>query len=109
MIRWISTAVTFSLFYLKEVIISNLRVAKDALTPNPKLHPGIIGVPVGHYTDRQIWALASLLTMTPGTISIEVDETTRVLYLHTLYLKPSADDLRAQIKRDYERPVSILF
>ena len=109
MIKWLITAVVFTLFYAKEVILSNFRVAKDVLSPTPDLHPGIIGLPVGDYTDRQIWALASLLTMTPGTISIEVDESKHVLYLHTLYTEPSADELRAQIKRDYERPVRILF
>lgn len=109
MIKWLFTAVAFSLFYSKEVVISNLRVAKDVLSPKPDLKPGILGVSVSDYTDRQIWALASLLTMTPGTISIEVDENKRVLYLHTLYTEPSADELRAQIKRDYERPVRILF
>jgi len=109
MIKWIGTALGFTLFYIKEVIISNLRVAKDVLSPKPHLKPGIVGVPVDDYTDRQVWALASLLTMTPGTISIEVDEAQRVLYLHTLYTEPSADELRAQIKRDYERPVRILF
>ncbi len=109
MIKWITTAVVFTIFYGKEVVISNLRVAKDVLSPHPHLKPGIVGIPVGDYSDRQVWILASLLTMTPGTISIEVDETKRVLYLHTLYTEPSADELRAQIKRDYERPVRILF
>lgn len=109
MIKWISTALVFAVFYGKEVVISNLRVAKDVLSPRPHLQPGIVGVPVDDYTDRQVWALASLLTMTPGTISIEVDEAKRVLYLHTLYTEPSADELRAHIKRDYERPVRILF
>jgi multicomponent Na+:H+ antiporter subunit E len=107
--KWLLTAIVFTLFYLKEVVISNLRVARDVLSPQPNLKPGIVGVPVGDYSDRQIWVLASLLTMTPGTISIEVDETKRVLYLHTLYTEPSADELRNQIKRDYERPVRILF
>ncbi len=109
MIKWTFTAVVFTLFYIKEVVISNLRVARDVLSPRPHLKPGIVGVPVGDYSDRQIWVLASLLTMTPGTISIEVDEARHMLYLHTLYTEPSADELRAQIKRDYERPVRILF
>jgi multicomponent Na+:H+ antiporter subunit E len=109
MIQWLGTAVVFTLFYAKEVIISNLRVAKDALSPRPHLRPGIVGIPVEGYTDRQVWALASLLTMTPGSISLEVDETRRVLYLHTLYTEPTAAELRAQIQRDYERPIRILF
>ena len=109
MIKWLTTALVFAVFYGKEVVISNLRVAKDVLSIRPNLKPGIVGVPVGDYSDRQIWVLASLLTMTPGTISIEVDEIKRVLYLHTLYTDQSADELRAQIKRDYERPVRILF
>lgn len=109
MIKWIFTAVVFTLFYIKEVVIANVRVAREVLSLRPSLRPGIIGLPVDGYTDRQIWALASLLTMTPGTISLEVDEAKRILYLHTLYTEPSADELRALIKRDYERPVRILF
>lgn len=109
MIKWIFTAVAFTLFYIKEVVISNLRVARDVLSPDPDLKPGIVGIHVDGYSDRQIWVLASLLTMTPGTISIEIDEAKHVLYLHTLYTEPSADELRALIKRDYERPICILF
>jgi multicomponent Na+:H+ antiporter subunit E len=106
---WCVTAVTFGLFYLREVLHSNLRVARDVLARDPRLSPGIVSLALGDLTDRQTLALATLLTMTPGTLSLEVDEHNRLLHIHTLYTKPSPDELRASIQRDYERPIRILF
>lgn len=84
-LRWIK-AVAFLGFYIKEVILSNLRVAYDVLTPRHHMKPGFIAIPLGDLTDRQILILANLITMTPGTLSIDVSADRSILYLHAMYI-----------------------
>jgi multicomponent Na+:H+ antiporter subunit E len=107
--RWMFTAVAFAAFYAKELLISNLRVARDVLSPRPPLAPGIVRVPVSDMTDRQIFFYGALLTMTPGTLTLDVDPDARCLYLHTLYALPSPEALRASLKEHYEKPIRRLF
>lgn len=106
--EWVITLLKFAVFYFGEVVASNFRVARDVLSPKPDISPGIVGVPLGDLTDRQIWFLATLLTMTPGTLTLEVDEVGRTLYLHCLYTDSSAIELRETIKVNYVRPLCIL-
>lgn len=105
---WFITLVRFAGFYLSEVVVSNFRVARDVISLRPRLSPGIVAVPLGDLTDRQIWFLATFLTMTPGTLSLEVDEVARKLYLHCLYAQPSPDELRVIIEVKYVRPLCVL-
>lgn len=103
------TALAFSAFYLKEILGSNLRVARDALSPRPRLAPGVVFIPCAGMTDRQIFAYAALLTMTPGTLSLDVSREEGGIFVHTLYAEPSPDALRAQLKRTYEEPIRRIF
>jgi len=75
-------------FYLYEVIISNFRVAYDVLTPTHHMYPDIIEVNITALTDRQLLAAANLITMTPGTLSLDVNEERTHLKVHCMY----ADD-----------------
>lgn len=92
------------LFFAKEVIVSNLKVARDALSPSPKIKPGIVSIQLGQLSDRQRFVLANAITMTPGTLSLEFSEDKRELALHTLYADEAAK-LQEDITRNYERRV----
>jgi multicomponent Na+:H+ antiporter subunit E len=86
------------LFYVWEVVLANVRVAIDVMTPRHRMKPGVVGIPLGELTDTQLIVLANLVTMTPGTISLDVSPDRKTLYLHALYI----DDLE-QFRRDVER------
>lgn len=79
-------AVAFLIFYIKEVVISNLRVAYDVLTPSHHMQPGFLAIPLGDITDRQILILTNLITMTPGTLSMDISADRSTLYLHAMYI-----------------------
>lgn len=91
-------AVRFMLFYIWEVVLANVRVAIDVMTPRHRMKPGVVGIPLGDLTDTQLIVLANLVTMTPGTISLDVSPDRKTLYLHALYI----DDLE-QFRSDVER------
>lgn len=78
--------IQFLLFYIWEIILSNLYVAYDILTPDYFMKPGVIAMPLEVETDFQIFLVANLITMTPGTLSIDVSTDRKTLYVHAMYI-----------------------
>ncbi|WP_404425424.1 Na+/H+ antiporter subunit E [Nibricoccus sp. IMCC34717] len=109
LLAWPGAALIFLCFYVKEVVVSNFKVARDVLSPSPRFKPGLVAVPVGGLTERQRLMLAVFLTMTPGTISVDIDAESGSLWLHTLYTPGDPDELRKAIKHDYEPAIQRLF
>ena len=70
--------------FLRELILSALRVAWLVVQPKPHLHPAIIAYPLTVTTDAQITLLANMITLTPGTLSIDVSDDRRTLYIHAI-------------------------
>jgi multicomponent Na+:H+ antiporter subunit E len=75
----------FALYFLEELFLANLRVARDVLRPRIQLTTGIIRFQTQPLSDWERTHLANAITMTPGTLTLEVDEETGDLYVHTLY------------------------
>jgi len=96
-------------FYLKEVILSNLRVAHDVITPRHRMKPGIIALNIEGQTDRQIFFMANLITMTPGTLGLAVSEDRKRLYIHAMYIDGSPKELAESLEEDYGRRVKSVF
>ena len=81
--------IAFPFFYAWEVVAGALRVSWDVLHPRPRLRPVLVRVPVGDITPRQLLLLANLVTMTPGTLTVDVADDATILIVHGLY---DADD-----------------
>ena len=96
--------VRFAAFYVVEVVRANLRVAFDVVTPTDYAKPGVVAVPLDARTDVEITLLANLITMTPGSLAVDVADDRSVIYVHAMYLD-DPDELRRQIKEDFERRV----
>lgn len=94
----------FLLYYLWELLQSNAVIAYDVLTPRHHMKPGVIGIPLDARTDLEITILANLITMTPGTLSLDISPDRKTLYVHAMYIR-DADKLRADIKNNLERRV----
>ena len=91
-------------FYLKELLLANLRVAHDAVTPTHHMRPAFIAIPLDATSDAEILLFANLMTMTPGSVSIDVSTDRRVLYVHVMYVE-DAEVVRREIKEHFERRV----
>ena len=66
--RWLS----FIALFVKELILSALKVAWLVLQPRINIRPAIIAYPLTVTTDAQITLLANMITLTPGTLSVDV-------------------------------------
>lgn len=88
-------------YFVKEVILSNLAVARDVLRRRPQIRPEITTLRLGPLTNRQAFVLTNMVTMTPGTLSIELSNDLSQLTVHTLY-GYQIDTLKRSIERSYE-------
>lgn len=78
--------IAFIFFFLWELLKANLQVAYDVVTPKFYMTPGIVRVPLEAETNLEITLLANLITLTPGTLSLDVSDDRKVLYVHAMYL-----------------------
>jgi multicomponent Na+:H+ antiporter subunit E len=68
------------------------------------MRPGVIAIPLDAQTDIEITVLANLISLTPGTLSLDVSADRQTLYIHTMYLD-DPEAARRGIKRGFERRV----
>ena len=88
-------AIGLIVFFLRELLLSSVRVAIDVLRPTFTMRPAIIQVPLDVQDDVQITMLANLISLTPGTLSVDVSDDKKNLYVHAMY----GDDPDAEVKR----------
>lgn len=100
----VNQVVRILIFFLAELVLANLRVAADVLTPRFHMRPRVLAIPLDVHSDLEITLLASLISLTPGTLSLDVSTDRRTLYIHAMYAA-DAGALRAEIKRGVERRV----
>lgn len=92
----------FILYFLWQLVVANLRLARHVLTPREKITPGVVAVPLDARTDAEIVMLANLITLTPGTLSLDVSTDRRILYIHGVDLA-DPEGFRREIKDGLER------
>ncbi len=100
--------ISFVLFFVVALVQANLRVAYEVLTLAHTMRPGIVAIPLDVKTDAAITLLANLITLTPGTLSLDVSADRRVLYVHTMYVD-DVEQFRREIKEGFERRVMEVF
>jgi multicomponent K+:H+ antiporter subunit E len=93
---------------LRDIVVSNIEVARLILGPQSRIHPGWIWIPLDLTSETGITTLAGIITMTPGTLSADLSRDGRYLVVHCLNL---ADPEAAvtQIKTRYEAPLREVF
>jgi multicomponent Na+:H+ antiporter subunit E len=91
-------------YFAWQVLIANLKVAAAVLGPRRLLRPALVAVPLDVEGDDQIAVLANMITLTPGTLSLDVSDDRKTLFVHAMYAS-SAEDLRREIKDGFERRV----
>lgn len=96
--------------FLHELMASAIRVAIIVLRPdmNKIIRPAIIGVPLSAESDIQITMLANLITLTPGTLSVDLSPDRSTLYVHTLTFD-TREAMIADIKNGFEKKVLEVF
>jgi multicomponent Na+:H+ antiporter subunit E len=92
------------ILFLYELVMSAVRVAILVVKPNMNLKPGIFAYQLQVDRDHEITLLANLITLTPGTLSVDVSEDRSTLYIHALDCS-DVDKIRKDIAEGFERKI----
>ena len=90
--------------FIKELILSALSVAWLVIQPRPRLRPGIVAYPLTLTTDAGITLLANMITLTPGTLSVDVSADKTTLFIHAIDIQ-SRDQLIGHIAAGFETKI----
>jgi multicomponent Na+:H+ antiporter subunit E len=100
----VARVIAFLGFYVRELVLANVRVAIDVVTPRHRARPGVVAVPLDAKSDAEITILANLITMTPGSLTLDVSDDRKVLYVHAMFVE-DPDQFRRSLKSSFERRV----
>ena len=101
-------ATRLALIVLYDIVASAVTVARQILGPEERIRPGFVWVPLAIRDAYGTASLASIITMTPGTLSVDLSQDRRHLLVHALHVDDPAE-LIASIKSRYEQPLMAIF
>lgn len=90
--------------FCKELVLANLEVLKWVYKPGMEMHSGIMALPTDLTDSREITLLANLITLTPGTLTVDVSADNDYLYVHAIDM-PDVDESIRDIKETFEKAI----
>ncbi|MCM3161130.1 Na+/H+ antiporter subunit E [Metabacillus litoralis] len=90
--------------FLVELVKSNLSVLKVILSPKLNLRPGIFALETELEKEWEITILSNLITLTPGTLVLEVSEDNKTLYIHAMDID-DVEQAKLDIKNTFEKAI----
>ncbi|MCB0037353.1 MAG: Na+/H+ antiporter subunit E [Anaerolineales bacterium] len=94
-------------FFLSELVKASFQVLFSILKPS-LLRPGVIAIPLDLTNDAQITLLGNLITLTPGTLTLDVSTDKKVIYVHSIRVD-DPEAFRQEIKNGFERRILEVF
>ncbi|NYJ17064.1 Na+/H+ antiporter subunit E [Nesterenkonia sandarakina] len=104
MMSWPFRIIGFLFWYAKEFVSANLSVTAEVLRPRArsKMRPAIVAVPAASRSDSEWTMISSLITLTPGTLTITISREHGILYVHGMFVE-SREELVAEIQEMEDR------
>ncbi|WP_137788808.1 Na+/H+ antiporter subunit E [Bacillus sp. E(2018)] len=98
-------AILYLIFlFIKELLLANIEVLKWVYKPKLDFQPGILALPIDVKKNWEITLLANLITLTPGTLSVDVSRDQRYIYIHAIDL-PDVNETIVSIKESFEKAI----
>ena len=76
----------FVFYFLYELLKANIQVAFDVITPKYFFKPGIVKYTMAAKTDYEIQLLSTMISLTPGTLIVDISDDKKTIYIHVMYL-----------------------
>jgi multicomponent Na+:H+ antiporter subunit E len=90
--------------FIRELILSNIAIVKTVLKPKLDMKPGIFAYPTILEKDWEITTLANLITLTPGTLVIDLSPNNKILYVHAMDISDAKESIES-IKNTFEKAI----
>lgn len=92
------------ILFIKELVVSSVTVIRQIIRPELDIRPGIFAYTTELKTDWEITLLSCLITLTPGTLTLEVSPEGDTLYIHAMDIEDT-ELLAGQIRNSFERAI----
>lgn len=92
------------LLFVKELVLSSLAVARHIVAPRLRMKPGIFSYTTELKAEWEVALLACLICLTPGTLTLDVSDDNRTLYIHAIDIE-DAGQLAEQIRATFEAAI----
>jgi multicomponent Na+:H+ antiporter subunit E len=99
---------SFLIFMIVEIMASNIKMARYLISKDIIARPGIIKIHLDIQNDAQIALLAGLITLTPGTITLEIAPDRSSMYIHSMFVNDRYN-VEKNIKTRFEHKIMELF
>lgn len=104
--RAFKASINLALYFMKELIFSNFNIIYYIMSAGHKFRPAILGLPLSLKSDFSITLLANLITLTPGTITLEISKDKKYLYFHTINVpNENLEEAKQKIKDGFEKRI----
>jgi multicomponent K+:H+ antiporter subunit E len=107
-LRRADLALSLLCVFLKDIVVANLEVARRILGPEAAIRPRFVWVPLGITNPQGIAVFAAMITMTPGTLSVDITPDRRWLLVHAFNVDDETALIR-DVRERYERPLREIF
>ena len=107
-VRRLGVAVALLGVFLYDLVVANLTVARAVLGSMSHVHPRLVHVPLDITDPAAIALLGGLVSLTPGTVPIDINLPGSVLTIHVLLVGDDAALVR-DIKTRYESRIKEIF
>ncbi|KKI89043.1 monovalent cation/H+ antiporter subunit E [Bacillus sp. SA1-12] len=92
------------LVFIIELFTSSILVVRQVMRPRINITPGIFTLETELDGDLEITLLALLLTLTPGSVVVEVSSNSKKFYIHAMDI-PESSDAVLQSKTKFEKAI----
>ena len=97
-------AIKLVLIFFRELTLSNISVLRVVLRPKMNIQPMIFAMPIELKEDWEITLLSSLITLTPGTLVINVSDDKKTLYIHAIDVE-DVDEVIDSINNSFQKAI----
>ena len=98
----VGRAIWLVLYFFYDLFVSSIRVAIDVVKPSLNMRSAVVYIPLDVKTDVEITMFANMISLTPGTLSLDVSDDRTKLYIHAMYVDTDVDAIRDEYKQGLE-------
>ena len=103
-LRKVVAVVRLILIFIRELFIANFDVFKTIVRPKLELKPGIFSYETSLTKDWEITLLSILITLTPGTLVMEISPDNKTLFIHALNVR-EINEMTEGIRNSFEQVI----
>jgi|JRYH01.1.fsa_nt_gb multicomponent Na+:H+ antiporter subunit E len=104
-VRQVLATIRLGAFTVRELIVANMKVAWYTVSSLGSLRPAVLRVPLeDDLTDGEVTLLAMLVTLTPGTLTLDVLGENEAMLVHFMHVEDAAEAVR-EVKEGFERRI----